>query len=307
MTRKYYASVTYSIYKGEPETAYAWMDRDPRPEENSEKYFRKNFSGDSEKEVLKAAEAYAKAHNKVLREKRAALKAAKLAQKEAVKAEKVAKKEAIVNRVKSFVTPEISKIVNELFEKQKANVLENLKDHYKFAVDKLKEIEGLPPKDEKYKSVLQFGFQGHRESTFAGSLSSWIMEHKKDAQSKYEGYYKPDYPLFFKPDYEKTLEQMIQRDLEMITASFLYKMEVKLGEVIKGKKIKSFDSKGLHQGSVLITFEDGSSFLLINSIEIATSVNGVVFNRFPSRFHNVTFSDGKTGKWVSEQDMKKRF
>lgn len=302
---KYYASVTYSIYNRTPETAYAWMENPKflRPDENTPTFFRKNFVGDSEKEVLKAAQAYAKAHNKVIREKRAQEKAALLAKKEAKKAEKVAKKEAIVNRVKSFVTPEIEKIVNELFEKQKAQVLDSLRRQYSHTVGLLKEIEGISPKDEKYKDVMNSSYG----PTFAFRISYRIMEHKKDAQSKYEGYWHPDYPLFFKSGYTKIVEQSIQDDLKAITSSFLFKMQAKLGEVIKGKKIKEFTSYGLHQGEVRITFEDGSSFLLINSIEIGTSKYGVVFNRFPCRFHNVTFSNGKFGKWISEEEMKKDF
>ncbi len=302
---KYAYVVTHGYDRGVAREAHVFRvdpDRD-KPDEDTPQHFTKTYIGPNQKEVEKQAEAHKKAHNKIVREKRAAIKAGIVAKKEEVKAEKVAKKESVISRIQSFISPEITKIVNDLFEQQKVNVLENLKFRYDRLVNTLKGIEGMSPKDPDYTEVMG----GRYKPTPAFDLSHRIMQHKKDKDSEYNGTYTPDYPLFFVPGYQKKIEKMIERDLEDITGAFLFKMESKLGEVIKSKKIKEFTSKGLHKGEVKIAFEDGSKFQVNNTIEMAVSKNNVMFNRFPCRFHDVTFSDGKFKKLVSEEDMKKDF
>jgi len=304
-THKYHFSVSYSIYREKPETAHVFSCRADCQEENGPKNFRKIFSSESEKEAEKQANNFAKAHNKMVRESRAKVKAELLAAKESKKADKVAKKKAIEYRTQQFINPKIKSIIAVLFEKQKTNVLDSLTKQYDYIVGLLKGIEGLNSQNEKYKELLDSKFYG---PTFASQVANRIMERKKNAQAKYEGSWKFDYPIFFKADYEKIVKQLIQDDLQSIMTAFLTKMEYKLGEVIKGKEIKEFVSQGLLNGFVSFTFEDGSNFLLSNSIEWGTSKNGVSFQRFPCRFHNVNFGSGReVVKWVSEEEMKKNF
>jgi hypothetical protein len=302
---KYYFSVSYSVYRGNSERAYVWSCRHDRIEENGPEHFIKLFSSESEKEAEKEANAYAKAHNKAIRERQSKAKAELLAAKEAKKAGRVAKKQAVEIRIQGFINPKIKEIIAILFEKQKANVLESLTKQYEHVVKLLKGIEGLNRQDEKYKKLMEDRRWG---PSFANQVANRIMEHKKNADAKYEGTWSPDYPIFFKAANKKIVEQMIQDDLESIMLSFLTKMEYKLGEVIKGKEIEEFTSEGLHDGFVRFTFKDGTGFLLSNSIEWGTSKNGVSFQRFPCRFHNVNFGILRDAvKWVSEEEMKKDF
>ncbi len=220
--------------------------------------------------------------------------------------ELIEKTKKVVEEKIPEVSPEIKKIVAELFEIQKSKVLEDLQDRYKKAIEKLKIIEGMNTQTEEYKKIMFFDFPGRcSERTFAGQLSGYVMRHKMNKDVNFGGSYHD--PLWFEPNYEKIVKNKIENDLKAIMDSFLYKMEFKLGEVIKTKEIKKFTSKGLHDGFVTFFFKDGTCFHLKNSIEWGFSCQGKPFQRFPCRFHDVKFLDGHMESWVSEVNMKKNF
>jgi hypothetical protein len=197
------------------------------------------------------------------------------------------------------ISSEIKKIINSLFEIQKAKVLANLRVQYKRAVDKLKTVEGMDYKSKEWIDVISFEFRGQTNQTFCGLIYWKLMDQMSESFNKYS--------YTFKPDYKKILEKMIKDDLEGILASFLHKMEFKLGGIIKEKEIEKFISEGLHDGFVSFKFKDGTYFEMKNTIEWGTSKLGVSFQRFPCRFHDVKFSDGQLIKWASEEEMKEKF
>lgn len=193
----------------------------------------------------------------------------------------------------------INEIVTVLFEKQRANVLESIRNMY---AERVKEVDAFVKANHPFGGpAYHLFFDKFRKS------EDWrFYESITELVSKTD-LYKPGAPRKLRKGYKKEIEKLVQSDLNTVMYSFIEKMKHKLEEVIKHKQIKDFHSEGMHAGFVDFEFKDGSKFSLNNSVEYGRSKYNVLFQRFPCRYHDVVFSDGSRMKNPSEAKMKKTF
>lgn len=117
----------------------------------------------------------------------------------------------------------------------------------------------------------------------------------------------------WKKDGRKWLADAAKRQADKIADTFIAKNMRKLGAIVdqkeKKSKLKSCTvtetriEAGAFEGTFHLAFLDGSSFDARNIVVYALSVNGKPFCRYPTTFHNVVWSDGRTVKKQSEKQM----
>lgn len=99
-------------------------------------------------------------------------------------------------------------------------------------------------------------------------------------------------------------------------ASFVYKNSAKLQSILLAKNVglthdpKVLNSRshhGVFEGDIRIDFGDSSGFTVRNKVVWKQSVNGLVFNQFPTTFHDVRMPDGKPMSAPSEERMNSVF
>ncbi|WP_454727701.1 MULTISPECIES: hypothetical protein [Cupriavidus] len=111
-------------------------------------------------------------------------------------------------------------------------------------------------------------------------------------------------------DADASMDRMATSHAEKIRATFLSKSLRKVAAIVDAKgNLK--DSKLLDirasadglAGRVRFRFEDGSTFTIMKSVVLSTSIRGRNFLRFPLTFHDVTMPDGSPLKQPSEERM----
>jgi hypothetical protein len=99
-----------------------------------------------------------------------------------------------------------------------------------------------------------------------------------------------------------------------IRENFIFKNLVKIDSIIEAKNnLKEIEAlstsinMGVLKGDFRLKFEDGSSFMISNSVVWGTSKYGRVFQRFPLTFHDVVMPDGSKMAQPSEEKMNTIF
>lgn len=111
-----------------------------------------------------------------------------------------------------------------------------------------------------------------------------------------------------KPNWKSVVKQIAEDTAKMRVQAFTFKMAMKLGEVIDrkgGATIKRFGNLTNHE--LYLTFPDGSGFSTRSQQVLSVSVNGKLFARYPTTFHDVTFKDGSKMKTPSAAKMQAEF
>lgn len=115
-------------------------------------------------------------------------------------------------------------------------------------------------------------------------------------------------------DAEAMIMKKAQKDADSVVTFFIMKNLKKLVSVIEAKGgflsatlVNDQISGGGVEGSIAVTFADGSSFVATNSVVYVRNQQGTQFNRFPLTFHNAKLPDGSTIKNVSEKKMNEIF
>jgi hypothetical protein len=121
-------------------------------------------------------------------------------------------------------------------------------------------------------------------------------------------------PPTARADAEAVIVNKAQKDADAVVTFFITKNLKKLVSVIEAKGgfasatlIGDSISGGGVEGSIAVTFADGSSFVASNSVVYVRNQQGTQFNRFPLTFHNAKLADGTTIKNVSEKKMNEIF
>jgi len=110
--------------------------------------------------------------------------------------------------------------------------------------------------------------------------------------------------------WKDALDKEAKHASEMFYTSFINKNVEKFSNVIKGKDITDIKHNLTPRslsGNIIVECSDGSRFRASFNVETSISKNGKWFNRFPTRFHDVTFADGTKMKSPSEAKMKSPF
>lgn len=98
--------------------------------------------------------------------------------------------------------------------------------------------------------------------------------------------------------------------------AFVYKNSAKLQSILLAKNVglvhdpkvlTARTHSGVFEGDIRIDFADGSGFTVRNKVVWKVSVNGLVFNQFPTTFHDVTLPGGKPMSAPSEERMNTVF
>lgn len=114
-------------------------------------------------------------------------------------------------------------------------------------------------------------------------------------------------------DYKALIEQKAEQQATDEVQSFIHKMVGKLQGIIdaKGGLVSAEVHGYLNRNSIRFTFEDGTTFLLVNDMIINVSCLGKVFNQYPTRFHQVIYhrQDGTIASHniLSEDEAKSLF
>jgi len=103
-------------------------------------------------------------------------------------------------------------------------------------------------------------------------------------------------------DFDKVAEKMAKARADFMKQQFLYKNIGKIGSVIYKKQspVKSTSAHGRmdgfgFNGQITFKFEDGTQFTVRNKAVYVWGMR-TDFYRFPTTFHDVYFTDGKSGK-----------
>lgn len=120
-----------------------------------------------------------------------------------------------------------------------------------------------------------------------------------------------------KPNSAEVIEKRSVKEADFFKEQFVIKNLRKLASVIDNKSQSSAlttveeigrrVSIGSLEGTLRMTFKDGSKFSVTNSVEGATSPLGKYFHRFPLRFHDAFNENGVKIKGASEEVMNNEF
>lgn len=115
-------------------------------------------------------------------------------------------------------------------------------------------------------------------------------------------------------NWEAKLEEMAKKDAATIVDKFVFKNSGKLSYIIYNKNnlaavtLKNVKvSRGAVEAVLHLEFADKSEFTAQSSVEMAYSVLGKPFFRYPTRFSNVKLPDGSKMGQPSEQRMDEVF
>lgn len=122
-------------------------------------------------------------------------------------------------------------------------------------------------------------------------------------------------PYIIKSGYTNTIEQEARTLTTDTVEHFINKNTQKLAEIVSKKQnlkdikvIRTNFSAGAIEGTLKLSFADGSSFTVDSKVVTSFSSRGLPFHRYPTTFHDVHFSDGSKMKGrASEQRMKSEF
>lgn len=110
------------------------------------------------------------------------------------------------------------------------------------------------------------------------------------------------------------LRNIVKREIDFVRDKFVIKNLKKLDSVVEAKgDFAEITVIGYHfsmvrlEGNFRVSFKDGASFSVTNTVETAYSVNGKRFYRFPLRFHDVVMAGGAKMGMPSEQRMNEIF
>jgi len=162
---------------------------------------------------------------------------------------------------------------------------------------------------KKYYDVFgNYSRYGRSKFAYFSLFSGYVYGRERVVTSPGKGYdilkMKP------KSEWMPAVKKLAEESVKDFYDSFIAKNTAKFSNVIKGKEISNISHNirpASLTGNVIVECEDGSGFRASFNIEMSVSVKGKVFNRYPTRFHDVKLSDGTTMKSPSEAKMKKQF
>ncbi len=116
------------------------------------------------------------------------------------------------------------------------------------------------------------------------------------------------------PDYREILKKEAISLTDEMLQMFIVKNTKKLSAIATAKNnlkdvniVKSETARGVVEGTLHLSFNDGSHFTVDNKVVQTFSKYGKPFYRFPTTFHNVVMPDGSKMKGVSEESMNEVF
>ena len=146
----------------------------------------------------------------------------------------------------------------------------------------------------------------YRNSPFNRTLVSRVTERKG---------YAHDAPHELKDDWKSHIEKEAKTITQSMIDGFVEKNTNKLAPILSTKNnlkelrvVDSDTSTGTIEGTLKLSFEDESSFVVTSKVVWSYSKNGRPFSRYPTTFHNVVFPDGtKMRGRASEERMNTEF
>lgn len=122
-------------------------------------------------------------------------------------------------------------------------------------------------------------------------------------------------PYIMKDGFKSIIDQEARTLTTDTIEHFINKNTSKLAEIVSKKNnlknitvLRTDFGTGRIEGSLKLTFKDGSSFVVDSKVVTSFSSRGLPFHRYPTTFHNVHFSDGSKMKGrASEQRMTSEF
>lgn len=118
-------------------------------------------------------------------------------------------------------------------------------------------------------------------------------------------------------NYRDVLAKQAKRDADDMQTAFVVKNAKKLGSILDGKGVAlvgqpvilsaSVARGGRFEGTMRVSFVDGSSFDVQNQVVIKCSMYGKMFAQYPTTFHNVKMADGSKMGQPSEERMNTVF
>lgn len=167
-------------------------------------------------------------------------------------------------------------------------------------------VAALPSRPTYYKSPYDF-FVKDRKPYAQNHSAAEVVEKLIAPRRRHE---KPVAQVAYKA----MIAEMANAVAKDIVKVFIEKNLAKLASVIEAKGdfetatvVNDEVSKGGLEGTIVIRFKDGASFVVQNAVVWVRNSYGTEFNRFPLTFHNVRFANGAKMGQPSEKRMNEVF
>lgn len=206
--------------------------------------------------------------------------------------------------VPTFTVDSYKKIHEEM-ERQLAAIRKDHEEaiygHYEMLCKKvIAEMESMPPKSTSYAYMQKSNYI--RQPGLARDLYYAISDNSRYGED-----------LKVKDNWKEIVRKRVVRDIEGMYNTFMAKNARKLAAIVdKMKDMPQIKSDNKIQGISLVnrmwlSFANGASFEVTNSIDYVINSFGTNFVRFPTRFTNVKLSSGLMMGSPSEEKMSKEF
>lgn len=142
----------------------------------------------------------------------------------------------------------------------------------------------------------------YKRNPFAMDLMRKVLDFERGVGAQLIEILKPNYEEIIKKEAEKITKDMLEH--------FISKNTKKLSAIASAKNnlkdvkvLRSETARGVVEGTLHLTFTDGSHFTVDNKVVMSFSKYGTPFYRFPTTFHNVVMPDDSKMKGPSEENM----
>jgi hypothetical protein len=158
-----------------------------------------------------------------------------------------------------------------------------------------------------------------------GWAESWLEARRQDPKLRLSKYFKgqkaamtagllnPDYTAL-RDDATKIAEQKAKSVVKGMQDMFVGKNMGKLTPIIEGRgDFKSAESRGVHnkhgafEGSILINFVDGASFIALTKLVWGMNQHGTSYSQYPTTFHDISAPGLEPKKFAPEEWMNETF
>lgn len=209
--------------------------------------------------------------------------------------------------IRQETDPAIEKVLRQITDKKFKEVVSSFEDYYTRVVegyeDALRENKALSPYDY-YRRVRKMR---QPPADQVSLLSSLVKSDRGGPEHEWKTLYS------LESGWKSKVKDRAEKDAEAIREAFIGKNSLKLGRITKTKgnldqaKVIGYGGGGTFSGDILVTFKDGSSFVVRNKTVHKMSPQGTFFAQFPTTFHDVIMPDGSKMSQPSEKRMQDVF
>jgi hypothetical protein len=216
----------------------------------------------------------------------------------------------VINPAKAAYVPPMS--AKKDIEKVNAVYEELLKDTKKGLIESI--TKHMTSKAEKTLSKLKSLSDDTKNKLRGGKIRfdwAFISTWYNSSKNKTDTYDFSGYEL--KKDYKEIASKEAEQQAESIQRQFIYKNLKKVSSIVGVRGgLDTADVTGINMGAgrlegrVTFKFVDGGEFSVNNQVVFIWETDDrVEHHRFPTTFHNIKFSNGKSSKMESEEFMNK--